>query len=64
MFKTKFLIQVNYKSGNSMQFWVYKFNVRDDKWTWESVSSPKPVLLNVDEVESVWQIRHQRFGFI
>lgn len=64
MFHTKFLIQVNYKSGNSMQFWVYSFNIKDGEWTWRSIGDSKPVLLNVDEVESVWQLRHKRFGFV
>lgn len=62
MFRTKFLIQVNYKSGISMQFWAYKFSIVDGEWSWSSVNPNRPLLLNIDEVESVWQMRAKRFG--
>jgi hypothetical protein len=62
MFRTKILIQVNYKSGISMQFWVYKFTITDGEYRWESVNLNRPILLAIDEVESVWQLRVKKFG--
>lgn len=53
------IIQVNYKSGNSQRFFVDKFDVRwgsNKEMSWNSISSLRPLLLNIDEVESVWQI--------
>jgi hypothetical protein len=65
MFKNKYLLEVNYKSGIQKQFWVYKFSISDGEWSWTSVDSANsPIKLNVDEVESVWQVGLKRFGFI
>lgn len=64
--REKFLIEVNYKSGIQKQFWVYKFRINDGQWTWDPVdpTNNSPILMNVDEVESVWQVGHKRWGFI
>lgn len=53
------VVQVNYKSGNSQRFFVDKFQI---KWgstkevTWNSISHCRPLFLNIDEIESVWQV--------
>ena len=53
------VVQVNYKSGNSQRFFVDNFHI---KWgsikevTWNSISHCRPLFLNLDEIESVWQI--------
>ncbi len=63
--RTKYLIEINYKSGIQKQFWVYDFKAKNGTWTWTSVHEDnKPVIMNVDEVESVWQIGYKRWGFI
>lgn len=55
--KTKYLIQVNYKSGISMEFWVYYFRFKDNEYSWEAAHDDnKPLFLGVDNIESVWQI--------
>lgn len=63
--RTRYLVEVNYKSGIQKQFWVYKFSINDGEYTWQAVDdSNKPLLMNVDEVESVWQVGYKRWGFI
>jgi len=69
IFKTRFLIQVNYNSGISVKFWAYEFNYEKAPSTgvtfsWQSVNHTRPILLNADGVESVWQIKTRRFGII
>jgi len=65
MFRTRYQLEVNYKTGIQKRFWVYKFTITHGEWTWISVSdSNKPIVLGVDEVESVWQVGYKRFGFI
>lgn len=55
--RTKYLIQLNYKSGKSMKFWCYSFTIKNGDYSWESIGTKKrALLLGVDEIESVWQI--------
>lgn len=55
--KTQFLIKVNYKSGISHEFWVYKFSMDNYQCTWEAVDqSNKPIIIGYDNIESVYQI--------
>ena len=56
--KLKYLIRVNYESGIQEEFWYKSFTIKGDTWEWEAVSPPKtkPILMNVDKVESVWQL--------
>lgn len=62
MFRMKHLIEINYKSGIQKQFWVYDFTAKGglSHLTWESVTEDRPIVMNVDEVESVWKIRQTR----
>jgi len=53
-----YTIQINYKSGISMTAEFTKFSVKNGTWEWEvySPSTSNPVLLGVDNIESVWQL--------
>ena len=63
--RTKYLIEVNYKSGIQKRFWVYEFEIKNGTYTWQHVDDAnKPMLMNVDEVESIWQVGYKRWGFI
>lgn len=54
---TIFTIKVNYKSGISHMFDVTEFSIEGDSWTWAATDKQnKPVLLGVENVESVWQV--------
>lgn len=55
-----FLVRVNYKSGIQEEFWCTKFNVQNNQYTWEAAfysDVTRPVVINPDNIESVWQIR-------
>lgn len=57
IFRTKFKIRIAYKSGNVHEFWCTKFNMKNGKWEWVSVSQVnQPLLISINDVESVWQI--------
>lgn len=54
---TIFTIKVNYKSGISHTFDVTEFSIEGNSLTWVSVDKQnKPVLLGVENIESVWQV--------
>ena len=54
---TIFTIKVNYKSGISHTFDVTEFSIDGGAWTWTPADERnKPILLGVDNIESVWQI--------
>lgn len=63
MFRKKYLLEINYKSGTRKRFWVYTYTIRNGLQSveWTSVDEHKPVTMNVDEVESIWQIRKSYF---
>jgi len=65
VFKTVFKIRVVYKSGYFHDFEVYKFNVKDGSYSWESVNDQnKPIQLGADEIAAVYQIgTRQKFSF-
>lgn len=59
----KHLVEVNYKSGISRQFWCSEFEIETKlngsktfKWTSDPDEKRHPLLLNVDEIESVWVV--------
>jgi hypothetical protein len=66
-------IQVNYKSGKTIEFWCDDFTMTGDaankvySWVRESTVKipalvcPAPLNLNVDEVESVWTVEQKSF---
>ena len=53
----EYLIRVNYKSGHSEELWYKKFTIRSETYEWET-SDPvrRPLLIGVDDIESVWQL--------
>lgn len=62
MAKKKHKVQINYKSGNSMVLVCRDFHVSikngAKNFTWTPVNSNKTVMwMNLDEVESVWQLK-------
>lgn len=56
--KEKFRVRINYKSGISEELDVYEFSVDKGLWTWKAVNpeTNHPLIMGVDNVESVWQI--------
>jgi hypothetical protein len=58
-----YLLQINYKSGISMQAEFKKFYFNGSRFEWELYgSSSGPILLGADEVESVWQLSVREVG--
>lgn len=54
---TIFTIKVNYKSGISQTFDVTEFSIDGGAWKWMSADEQnKPILLGVENIESVWQV--------
>ena len=49
-------VQINYKSGISMQAEFKSFSVKNETYSWETYGEKGPVLLGVNDIESVWQI--------
>jgi hypothetical protein len=55
-------VQINYKSGLSMVVEVQEFTVLRNKlngqksYEWVDMS-PDPLLLGVDDIESIWELR-------
>lgn len=60
----EFLIRVNYTSGIQEEFWVSHFSIKGGSYSWTTVAlgGPKPIQMNVDAIESVWQLK-SRFRF-
>ena len=51
-----YTVQINYKSGISMQAEFKSFSVKKETYSWESYGDKGPVILGVDNIESIWQI--------
>ena len=51
-----YTIQINYKSGISMQAEFKSFSVKNGAYSWETYGDKGPVILGVDNIESIWQI--------
>lgn len=59
--KYQYLIQINYKSGNSIKMWFTEFSFKDyvsAKIIDYTCADPlaKPIYLNIEEIESIFQI--------
>lgn len=59
--KYQYLIQINYKSGNSIKMWFTEFSFKDyvsaksiDYTCADSIQ--KPIYLNIEDIESIFQI--------
>lgn len=51
-------VQINYKSGQSMVIEVDNFTINKGpglRAEWEN-ATPRPLLLGVDEIESIWEL--------
>ena len=51
-----YTVQINYKSGISMQAEFKSFSVKNGTYSWETYRGKCPVILGVDNIESIWQI--------
>ena len=49
-------IQINYKSGISMQAEFKSFSLENGTCSWEIYGDKGPLLLGIDNIESIWQI--------
>lgn len=68
MFKKKYLIKINFKSGISQKLWVYFFNLKLDKETNSRAIEYKLVdkevaikFIDFDAIESVIQLKQTRW---
>lgn len=65
--KKRYLIQINYKSGNSIKLWFKNFTVNSNNRgitsvSWDLYSKNKKILhMGVDEIESVFIIKTRGF---
>ncbi len=51
-----YTVQINYKSGISMQAEFKSFSVKNGTYSWETYGEKAPVVLGVNNIESVWRI--------
>ena len=51
-----YTVQINYKSGISMQAEFKSFSLKNGTYSWETYGEKRPVVLGVNDIESVWQI--------
>jgi hypothetical protein len=52
-----FKVRIVYKSGHVDEFWAKEFEILKGRWSWKAVfDSHRPVMMGVDEIESVWQV--------
>ena len=49
-------VQINYKSGISVQAEFQSFSVKNGTYSWEICGDKGPVILGIDNIESIWQI--------
>ena len=49
-------VQINYKSGISISAEFRSFSVKNEAYSWEIYGDKGPVILGVDNIESIWQI--------
>lgn len=65
MAKRKYHVQINYKSGQNVQFWCddfkYEMNTIKRSASWDN-AYPRPFWLNVDDIESIWHLNPEEGG--
>lgn len=49
-------VQINYKNGISVTSWYKTFEIDNSGAKWEWVAGPKPVLLNPDSIDSIFEL--------
>lgn len=56
----QYLIQINYKSGKTINFWCKEFEIKQDgaiSWVVADVSfRPLSIADKISDIESIWQI--------
>lgn len=53
----KHKVRIVYKSGYFHDFWCHTFEVKNGDWKWNAVDEKNlPMLLNPDNIESVWRV--------
>lgn len=56
----QYLVQINYKSGQSMNFWCKEFEIKYDgslRWVAANTANhPLSIASELSDVESIWQI--------
>lgn len=63
--KIKYKVRVNYKSSKTQEFWCYNFKVWNGEFSWEPSSDKcKPVILGVDNIESIYQVGYIKPLFV
>lgn len=56
----KYLVQINYKSGISMKFWVYSFAMSGNSVEWHPVDHNHPIAIGLDDIESAWKLKAKK----
>lgn len=57
----RYLIRIIYKSGQHVDFWVYRFTAYGAGVKWIPIrNNTQPLYLNYDEVESIFQLKAHR----
>ncbi len=51
-----YTVQINYKSGISVQAEFKSFSLKNGTYSWETYGDKVPVILGAKDIESVWQI--------
>ena len=51
-----YTVQINYKSGISMQAEFKSFSVKNGTYLWEPYGEKRPAFLGVGNIESAWRI--------
>ena len=65
LIRPQFKIRINYKSGNFIEAWFWKFITKAElggrTYEWVNVQGNNPLYFNIAEIESVWQIDFRRW---
>jgi hypothetical protein len=69
-FQEQHLVRILYKSGNSQEFWVTDFSIKNGyagslTYSWTTAGTclanyPRPVSMGIDHIEAVWQLRTRK----
>ena len=62
---TKFLVEINYKSGIQKRYWCYSFSKNADGINHWAVNNNRPIALWCadtleDSIESIWTVKARR----
>lgn len=61
-----FLLQINYKSGNSIKAWFDKFDIKKTggditsmEWVETKGQGVRVIFIGIDDIESIFQLEHK-----